>query len=56
VLQFRLIGTTPAERTVGEENVINVQLRRVAQTLDAVVTRRSARRQPSVRWARRSRA
>ena len=37
VLQFRLIGTAPAERTVGVDNVINVQLHRVATTLDAVV-------------------
>ena len=37
VLQFRLIGTSPAERTVGVDNVINVQLRRVATSLDAVV-------------------
>jgi TonB-linked SusC/RagA family outer membrane protein len=38
VLQFRFIGTTPIERTVGAEDVINVQLRRMATTLDAVVT------------------
>ena len=38
VLQYRYIGTTPIERTVGAEDVINVQLRRVAATLDAVVT------------------
>ncbi len=37
VLQYRFIGTVPAERTVGAENVINVQLRRTATTLDAVV-------------------
>ena len=37
VLQFRYLGTTPVERTVGAENVINVQLRRMAQSLDAVV-------------------
>ncbi|HEY9225994.1 MAG TPA: SusC/RagA family TonB-linked outer membrane protein [Gemmatimonadaceae bacterium] len=37
VLQFRLIGNAPEERTVGAENVINVQLRRVATSLDAVV-------------------
>jgi TonB-linked SusC/RagA family outer membrane protein len=37
VLQFRLLGTAPAERTVGTEDVIDVQLRRVAASLDAVV-------------------
>ena len=37
VLQFRLIGTAPEERTVGDASVINVQLRRVAASLDAVV-------------------
>lgn len=37
VLQFRLIGTSPVERTVGAANVINVQLRRVPTSLDAVV-------------------
>ena len=37
VLQFRLIGTALLERTVGSEDVINVQLRRVAMDLDAVV-------------------
>ena len=37
VLQFRLIGTAMEERTVGTEDVINVQLRRVALDLDAVV-------------------
>jgi len=37
VLQFRLIGTALAERSVGTEDVINVQLRRVALDLDAVV-------------------
>ena len=36
-LQFRLIGTGVAERAVGAEDVINVQLRRVALDLDAVV-------------------
>ncbi|HVX41747.1 MAG TPA: SusC/RagA family TonB-linked outer membrane protein [Gemmatimonadaceae bacterium] len=38
VLQFRAIGTTPVQRTVGTEDVINVELRRVAQNLEAVVT------------------
>jgi TonB-linked SusC/RagA family outer membrane protein len=38
VLQFRFVGTTPIERTVGTENVISVRLRRVAVSLDAVVT------------------
>ncbi|MEO6447097.1 MAG: SusC/RagA family TonB-linked outer membrane protein [Gemmatimonadaceae bacterium] len=37
VLLYRLLGNAPEERTVGAENVINVQLRRVAMTLDAVV-------------------
>mgnify|MGYP001382648517 CR=1 FL=1 len=37
VLQYRLIGTGLAERTVATEDVINVQLRRVAMDLDAVV-------------------
>jgi len=37
ILQFRIIGTQPEERTVGAENTINVQLRRVATSLDAVV-------------------
>lgn len=36
-LQFRLIGTQLLERVVGMEDVINVQLRRVALDLDAVV-------------------
>ena len=38
VLQFRFIGTIPVERTIGPDRVINVQLRRTATTLDAVVT------------------
>ena len=37
VLQYRFIGTAPEERTVGDDNVINVQLKRVATSLDAVV-------------------
>jgi TonB-linked SusC/RagA family outer membrane protein len=37
VLQFRMIGTTPVERTVGEADMINVELRRTATTLDEVV-------------------
>lgn len=37
VLQYRYIGTTPVERTVGAANVIDVQLRRTAAALDAVV-------------------
>src|SRR2546430_348393 len=36
-LQFRLIGTGLVERAVGSEDVINVQLRRVALDLYAVV-------------------
>lgn len=38
VLQFRFIGTSPVQRTVGASDVIDVQLRRVAQNLEAVVT------------------
>jgi len=37
VLQFRLIGTAPLERPVGDDDVINVELRKVALSLDAVV-------------------
>jgi TonB-linked SusC/RagA family outer membrane protein len=37
VLVFRSIGTAPFERIVGADDVINVQLRRVAASLDAVV-------------------
>ena len=37
VLQFRFVGTAPVERTVGSADVIDVQLRRVATNLDAVV-------------------
>jgi TonB-dependent SusC/RagA subfamily outer membrane receptor len=37
VLQFRLIGHTPEERTVGVGNVVDVQLKRAATALDAVV-------------------
>lgn len=37
VLQFRFIGTALEERTVGSEDVIDVQLRRVALNLDEVV-------------------
>src|SRR5688500_6287507 len=37
VLQYRIIGYAPEERTVGTESVINVQLRRVAVKLDEVV-------------------
>jgi TonB-linked SusC/RagA family outer membrane protein len=37
VLQFRSIGTAMTERTVGATDVIDVQLRRVATSLDAVV-------------------
>ena len=37
VLVFRFIGTAPIERTVGAANTIDVQLRRVATNLDAVV-------------------
>ena len=37
VLQYRLIGHGPEERTVEARTVIDVQLRRVAMNLDAVV-------------------
>jgi TonB-linked SusC/RagA family outer membrane protein len=37
VLQYRFIGTAPEERTIGAADVINVQLRRVASNLDAIV-------------------
>src|SRR5947207_6485289 len=37
VLQFRAIGATPEEHTIGASDVINVELRRVARTLNAVV-------------------
>lgn len=37
VLQFRLIGNVPEERTVGAENVIDVQLRKLATNLDVMV-------------------
>ncbi len=37
VLQFRIIGYAPQERTVGAENVVNVQLEKNAANLDAIV-------------------
>jgi len=37
VLQYRLIGHAPQEKTVGAESRIDVQLRRVATNLDEVV-------------------
>ncbi len=37
ILQFRFIGTVPLERTVGSDNVINVQLRMDATSLNEVV-------------------
>src|SRR5213592_1472136 len=37
ILQFRLIGTALVKRAVGTEDVINVQLQRVALDLDAVM-------------------
>jgi len=37
VIQFRAIGATPEEHVVGATDVLNVQLRRVARSLDAVV-------------------
>ncbi len=36
-LQFRLLGNSQAERVVGAENVINVELKKVALNLDAMV-------------------
>lgn len=36
-LQYRLIGTQPEERNVGSENAINVSLKKVATSLDAIV-------------------
>ena len=49
VLQFRFIGNAMEERTVGAADVINVQFRRVATSLDAVVV--SALGQTSVKRA-----
>ena len=37
ILQFRAIGAAPEEHPVGAADVMNVQLRRVARSLDAVV-------------------
>src|SRR5918992_3221726 len=37
VLQFRRIGIAPEERTVGADDVINVELRQVATSLETVV-------------------
>ncbi len=37
VLQFRIIGYGPQERTVGADNVVSVQLQKNAANLDAVV-------------------
>src|SRR6267378_3218615 len=37
VLQFKSIGTAPYERPVGSDDVLTIQLRRVARSLDAVV-------------------
>ena len=37
VLQYRLIGNAPEERTVGASDVINVQLKKVATALNAMV-------------------
>src|SRR5947208_17005771 len=37
VLQFRFIGTGLVERTIGADDVINVELRKVAMDLDALV-------------------
>jgi TonB-linked SusC/RagA family outer membrane protein len=36
-LQFKFIGTAPAERVVGTQSVIDIQLRRVAAELNAIV-------------------
>ncbi|MEP6493870.1 MAG: TonB-dependent receptor plug domain-containing protein [bacterium] len=38
IIQFKSIGTVPVERLVGTQTVINVQLARVAASLDAIVT------------------
>jgi TonB-linked SusC/RagA family outer membrane protein len=38
VLQYRLIGFAPEERAVGQQTVINVQLRRTVTKLNEVVT------------------
>jgi TonB-linked SusC/RagA family outer membrane protein len=37
VLQFRLLGFAPQERTVGADNVINLQMTKTATYLDALV-------------------
>jgi len=37
VLQFRSLGTAPVEKTVGDDDVIDVTLRRVATSLDEIV-------------------
>ena len=37
VLQFRFVGTSPQERTIGQSGIVDVQLKRVAANLDAVV-------------------
>src|SRR5689334_8896768 len=37
-LAFKFIGTVPVERLIGSDHTINVQLRRVAVSLDAIVT------------------
>jgi TonB-linked SusC/RagA family outer membrane protein len=37
VLQFRFVGTSPQERTITQSGVVDVQLKRVAANLDAVV-------------------
>jgi len=37
VLVYRLIGNAPEERTIGDASVINVELRRVAASLEAMV-------------------
>ena len=37
VLQYKFLGTAPAERVVGTDDVVNVQLRRTPKSLDAVV-------------------
>ncbi len=49
VLQFRFIGNAMQERTVGAADVINVELKKVATSLDAVVV--SALGQTSVKRA-----
>src|SRR5256885_14344571 len=56
VLQFRFIGTSPVERSVADADVIDVQLRRVAMSLDAVVVTALGQtaEQRAVSWSQQS--